>query len=235
MAPDGGWRRPSHCSRSCMRRPTSSCSQGGHGGAACCQRCAAMGSMVGGESRDMVRARLKRRAVYWPHAFKRRPVAICPPAPTMPGLPYLGRRRAAVRGVLGHVSPHRPIGPTALHRLRLGPAQGYSGPRCGACLRQPPPWQACHVWVDYAYPWADLLTRWKLHQQPALARPLPTGWALTRPLPPPWPRPMCWCPSPCRAAVRQRGLTGRPTHRVAPRQIPPHGLAAPARPPANAA
>ncbi len=49
---------------------------------------------------------------------------------------------------------------------------GYAGPHCGQCLRQPPPWQACHVWVDYGYPWADILTRWKLHPQPALARPI---------------------------------------------------------------
>lgn len=47
---------------------------------------------------------------------------------------------------------------------------GYAGPHCGQCLRQPPPWQACHVWVDYSYPWADILMRWKLHPQPALGR-----------------------------------------------------------------
>ncbi len=45
--------------------------------------------------------------------------------------------------------------------------------RCGACLRQPPPWAHCTVWVDYSYPWADVLTRWKLHPEPALAR----AWA----------------------------------------------------------
>jgi len=28
------------------------------------------------------------------------------------------------------------------------------------------------VWVDYGYPWADILTCWKLHAQPALARPI---------------------------------------------------------------
>lgn len=28
------------------------------------------------------------------------------------------------------------------------------------------------MWVDYGYPWADVLTRWKLHPQPALARPI---------------------------------------------------------------
>lgn len=52
--------------------------------------------------------------------------------------------------------------------------------RCGACLRQPPPWQHCHVWVDYGYPWADLITRCKLQQQPALAAHL-ARWALRSP------------------------------------------------------
>ena len=69
-------------------------------------------------------------------------------------------------------APHGPSAPPRCTGCGLALPQGYSGPRCGACLRQPPPWQACHVWVDYAYPWADLLTRWKLHQQPALARPI---------------------------------------------------------------
>ena len=69
-------------------------------------------------------------------------------------------------------APHGPSAPPRCTGCGLALPQGYSGPRCGACLRQPPPWQACHVWVDYAYPWANLLTRWKLHQQPALARPI---------------------------------------------------------------
>lgn len=42
-------------------------------------------------------------------------------------------------------------------------------PRCGACLRRPPVWQAGHAWADYAYPWNQLITRWKFGQQPALA------------------------------------------------------------------
>lgn len=42
-------------------------------------------------------------------------------------------------------------------------------PRCGSCLRHPPPWQHAHAWVDYRYPWNHLITRWKFGQQPALA------------------------------------------------------------------
>lgn len=50
------------------------------------------------------------------------------------------------------------------------PGLGVERPRCGACLRQPPPWHSAHAWVDYSYPWNHLITRWKFAQQPALAR-----------------------------------------------------------------
>lgn len=56
--------------------------------------------------------------------------------------------------------------------LRQAQAQAHTNTHtrlCGACLRQPPPWQHCHVAVDYGYPWAGLISRWKLGQQPALA------------------------------------------------------------------
>lgn len=41
---------------------------------------------------------------------------------------------------------------------------------CGACLREPPPWDVCLVWADYAYPWSTVIGRWKFAHQPALAR-----------------------------------------------------------------
>ena len=47
----------------------------------------------------------------------------------------------------------------------LSPAQ----PRCGACLRKPPLWHSAHAWVDYGYPWSQLIPRWKFASQPALA------------------------------------------------------------------
>lgn len=40
---------------------------------------------------------------------------------------------------------------------------------CGACLRQPPAFDACHAAVDYAYPWAGLVGRFKFGGEP--------GWA----------------------------------------------------------
>ncbi|TXH49856.1 MAG: ComF family protein [Cellvibrionales bacterium] len=42
--------------------------------------------------------------------------------------------------------------------------------QCGACLHQAPPLLACWAAVDYAAPWRDLVHRWKLAQNPALAK-----------------------------------------------------------------
>ena len=40
---------------------------------------------------------------------------------------------------------------------------------CGACLRQPPPIDACHAAVPYAYPWSGLVARFKFSGE--------AGWA----------------------------------------------------------
>lgn len=40
---------------------------------------------------------------------------------------------------------------------------------CGACLREPPPLDACLAAVPYAYPWSGLIARFKFGGQP--------GWA----------------------------------------------------------
>jgi ComF family protein len=40
---------------------------------------------------------------------------------------------------------------------------------CGTCLRDPPPLARCHAAVAYAYPWSQLVTRFKFQGQP--------GWA----------------------------------------------------------
>jgi len=41
--------------------------------------------------------------------------------------------------------------------------------RCGRCLVDPPPLDACHVAVPYDYPWSALITQFKFHGQ--------AGWA----------------------------------------------------------
>lgn len=40
---------------------------------------------------------------------------------------------------------------------------------CGGCVREPPPLDACFAAVDYAYPWAGLVARFKFSADP--------GWA----------------------------------------------------------
>lgn len=40
---------------------------------------------------------------------------------------------------------------------------------CGACLRDPPPLDACYGAVDYGYPWSGLVARFKFNGEP--------GWA----------------------------------------------------------
>ncbi len=44
--------------------------------------------------------------------------------------------------------------------------------RCGACLRQPPPLDRCLCAVDYAWPWRDLIARFKFRDAPGWDRQL---------------------------------------------------------------
>lgn len=44
--------------------------------------------------------------------------------------------------------------------------------RCGACIRNPPPLDACVAAVPYAYPWAGLIVRFKFQGQAGHARVL---------------------------------------------------------------
>jgi ComF family protein len=43
---------------------------------------------------------------------------------------------------------------------------------CGACVREPPPLDACYAAVPYAYPWSMLLARFKFSGQPGWAQAL---------------------------------------------------------------
>ena len=45
---------------------------------------------------------------------------------------------------------------------------------CGACLQNPPSFDACIAAVDYAYPWADALAQFKFRGDPGWARALAT-------------------------------------------------------------
>jgi ComF family protein len=79
--------------------------------------------------------------------------------------------------------------------------------RCGACLREPPPLDACLAAVPYAYPWDALVSRYKFEPQP--------GWAATLALllrSAPWVEPAleqadCLLPMPLsRERLRERGF-----------------------------
>ena len=74
-----------------------------------------------------------------------------------------------------------------------------TGQTCGACLRQPPPFQHAVAMADYGFPWDRLITRFKFQQQPELAGLLadalaealrqqaglpPVAWVLPVPLSP---------------------------------------------------
>ena len=45
-------------------------------------------------------------------------------------------------------------------------------PYCGPCLQEPTGLDRCIAAVDYAWPWADLVTRFKFHGEPGLAATL---------------------------------------------------------------
>jgi ComF family protein len=49
---------------------------------------------------------------------------------------------------------------------------------CGACLREPPPLDACFAAVSYAYPWSTLVARFKFSGEPGWAESLAQRMAL---------------------------------------------------------
>ena len=53
-------------------------------------------------------------------------------------------------------------------------------PCCGTCLKAPPLWRTAHAWVDYSFPWSQLITRWKFGQEAAWAQHF-SRWMLLTP------------------------------------------------------
>jgi ComF family protein len=45
-------------------------------------------------------------------------------------------------------------------------------PRCGACLREPPPLDRCLVATHYGWPWTRCIAQFKFRRDPGLAAPL---------------------------------------------------------------
>lgn len=67
---------------------------------------------------------------------------------------------------------HRPFcaGSAALHDLRN--AHGLFSPHCGACLLSRPPLDLCLTATAYAWPWVELIARFKFREQAGWDRPL---------------------------------------------------------------
>ena len=55
---------------------------------------------------------------------------------------------------------------------RCGLRVATSVPLCGACLADPPPFDACSVGCDYAFPWDRLIADFKFNTRVELAAPL---------------------------------------------------------------
>lgn len=51
----------------------------------------------------------------------------------------------------------------------LSGGRGSPSLQCATCLRQPPPLEACFAAMPYAYPWSDLVARYKFGGDPAWA------------------------------------------------------------------
>jgi ComF family protein len=55
---------------------------------------------------------------------------------------------------------------------RCGLRLAVAAPMCGACLADPPPFDACVVGCDYAFPWDRLIADFKFNSRVELAAPL---------------------------------------------------------------
>lgn len=55
---------------------------------------------------------------------------------------------------------------------RCGLRTAAAAPMCGACMTDPPPFDACSVGCDYAFPWDRLIADFKFNGRVELAEPL---------------------------------------------------------------
>lgn len=89
-------------------------------------------------------------------------------------------RRLPARCEVCHAWPARAVCPhcarrfacpaTRCPRCALPVPTGVAA--CGRCLREPPPLDACHAALGYAYPWDRLVARLKFQGEPGWAGPL---------------------------------------------------------------
>ncbi len=90
--------------------------------------------------------------------------------------------RLPARCEVCHAWPARPVCTACARRFaapvpRCGrcasllPA-GTAAPACSACLRHPPGLDVCHAALAYAFPWPELIARFKFQGEPGWARTL---------------------------------------------------------------
>jgi ComF family protein len=146
-----------------MRRPTSSCSHGESSGAARCQRRAAAGAMVGGCSCGMKRER-KANEYIDPMLFRRFADGLSAALPSQCAVCRAWPAQAVCEPCVARFAqPQARCGRCAIP-VPAGVAQ------CGRCIASPPPLDACHAAVSYAFPWSALIAQYKFNGQAGWAR-----------------------------------------------------------------
>lgn len=73
---------------------------------------------------------------------------------------------------------------------------GLATPACGACLRDPPPFEHTLCAADYGFPWDDLVADFKFHGRPELAPTLAARLLAAVRQHPAWPLPQWLLPVP---------------------------------------
>ncbi len=123
-----------------------------------------MGSMLGGSGVDMKGCQYIEALMYraWMHFLATRLPSRCEVCHAWPARPVC-------EACVNRFAPPVTRCPRCAIGLPAGVGVGAGVGECGACLRQPPAFDECHAAVDYAYPWAGLVGRFKFGGEP--------GWA----------------------------------------------------------
>jgi ComF family protein len=86
-------------------------------------------------------------------------------------------QRLPSRCAVCHAWPSQPVCEACIHAFAQPIARCLTCalptptelPQCGACVRKPPPLDACLTALPYTYPWADLVADFKFREHPGLA------------------------------------------------------------------
>jgi ComF family protein len=100
--------------------------------------------------------------------FKLSPASFLPDLPSACAICHAWPTRLVCKACAAEFAAPAPRCRTCALRLPAGQAQ------CGACLIEPPPLSTCHALVDYAYPWAGMIAKFKFQDTPSWAKPIVT-------------------------------------------------------------